>query len=293
MSHYRFRHYEGPEDADRQYELWLRATADLPRAWPSSRTNVRSLTKPAEVHPKARIYAERLDGTLAGYIGSHPPFDWPPLGSAIPFGFPWTYPIDEGLEKELYDRMLRATSEAYAGEKMDVYVQRFRESWTRQIEFLLARGWKHRWRFPILARPVSAFAASPVSTIRATTSEDLPTICALGEADPDAKDKYDPVTLQKQFDEGWMPGDSTWLVEGTGAFVLDVRKPWAEVKLCYAEQKTGVMDALLEAIAKKAGELGAEEFYFTLDEQEISRMHALRERGFAEVDAGVYLTCEP
>src|SRR5688572_476272 len=112
----------------------------------------------APAHPGSRIYAQRPaageaggggGGGLAGYIGSHEPIQWDGQGTAVPFGFPWTYPIDPGLEVELYDRMIRATPEVYAGRRADFYVQRFRASWGRQHAFVRSRGWREFCREPI------------------------------------------------------------------------------------------------------------------------------------------------
>lgn len=291
MGGYTFRHYEGSEDAERQYELWLNATKDLPRAWPSSRVNVRHHTEPAAEHPKARIYAER-DGVLAGYIGTHAPFEWPPLGWTIPFGFPWTYPVDTELEKELYDRLFAITPETYPGMRRDAYVQRFRESWKRHVAFMLERGWKQIWRYPILARSVEAFADDAAAETRVATPDDLPAVCEWGTRDPDAKDNYDVAGLRESLDGGWLPWDSIYLVEGAGAFVVDPRPPWAEVKLFYAAPAGNAFDTLLSAAAATAGRLGAKEFYFTLEPGESGRMKSLQDRGFEEVDAGIYLVYE-
>lgn len=118
MSDYVIREYRGADDAHRQYELWLSATAELPRAWRSCLRNVEHQLEQAKQFPRCRLYAERADGSLLGYIGTHPPFEWvasqhgPParsLGWAIPFGFPWTHPLDEALEVALYNEMIRIT----------------------------------------------------------------------------------------------------------------------------------------------------------------------------------------
>lgn len=298
MQDVKFRYYEGPQDAERQYELWLRATDDLPRVWRSSLVNVRCHTKPAEQHPAARIYAERPDGQLIGYIGTHPPFEWAPpsepvrLGWTIPFGFPWTFPIDRDLEAELYDRMMRVTPNTYPGSQVDCYIQRFRESWPRQIEFLFERGWKQLWRFPILSRRIEEEQAEPGLDIKTVTPQDLPAVCEFGADDPLVKNAPNPKSLRQDLDGGWLPWHGMRLVEGAGAFALDIRPPWAEVKLFHVGRGAAATDRLLQAITATARQVGVSETYFALDPDETERMGSLAERGFTDVDAGVYLAYE-
>ncbi len=298
MQNIKFRCYEGPEDAERQYELWLRATADLPRVWRSSLVNVRCHTKPAEQHPTARIYAERPDGQLIGYIGTHPPFEWVPpsepvrLGWTIPFGFPWTFPVDTELETELYDRMMHVTPQTYPDSRADFYIQRFRESWPRQIGFLLERGWKQLWRFPILSRKIEEKPPDTGSDIKAVTLEDLPAVCEFGQNDPLVRNAPSTESLRQSLDGGWLPWDGLRLVDGAGAFALEVRPPWAEVKLFHVGPGAGATDVLLQAITATALQVGVSEIYFAFDSDETERMGSLAERGFTDVDAGVYLAYE-
>jgi hypothetical protein len=289
MGNYRFRHYEGPEDAETQYQLWLRATDDLPRAWASNMTNVRHCMAEAASHPQSRIYAENADGEMVGYIGTHMPFEWFPGGWTLPFGFPWTYPVDTGLEADLYDRMFTITPQTYPGMKRNLYVQRFRESWQRQIEFMTARGWQHKWRFPILSHRVE-MAATGEDAARLLEAEDIATACAFAVSDPHLRNKPSVDSLRKELDGGWTDWESIWIVPDVGVFGLDVRSPWAEVKLFYADAER--FDALLSAVVATARRLAVSEYYFTLEEDETDRYRALVRRGFEEVDAGIYLVFE-
>ena len=133
-----FRNFISPEDLDHQYRIWTAATEGLPLPGapptPTSATTALS----AEV-PWGRLLAER-GGQVVGYIGTHDPFQWKNLGMAVLFGFPWTWPQDGALERELYDRMLGATPGVYVGQKVDLYIQRFRRSWTHHHTFFRERG---------------------------------------------------------------------------------------------------------------------------------------------------------
>jgi hypothetical protein len=112
-----FRPYTGPKDLDHQYRIWTAATEGLPFAWRSTETNVRYISSHAPKFPGSRLFAERdgPGGEVVGYIGTHDPFQWKTLGMAVPFGFPWTWPRDGALERELYDRMFASTPSVYAG----------------------------------------------------------------------------------------------------------------------------------------------------------------------------------
>ncbi|MGD2110853.1 MAG: hypothetical protein PVI86_15855 [Phycisphaerae bacterium] len=291
MSHYRFRYYSGAADAERQYDLWLRATEGLPRAWRSNMTNVRHCLKGAETHPQARIYAENAGGELVGYIGTHAPFEWYPGGWTLPFGFPWTHPIDEELESSLYARMIEITPRTYPGHHRNLYIQRFRESWVRHIAFMLLRGWRRKWRYPILSCRVDAFKPGREVAPRPMEPADLPAVCDFASSDSHVTKDVEVNALRREFDEGWLDLSSAWIVPETGAFVLDVRPPWAEVKLCHA-RPGDAFDTMLRAIAATSAKQNVSEIYFTLDEIESERHRALVDRGFEEVDAGVYLVLE-
>jgi hypothetical protein len=290
---YTFRNYAGPEDAPRQYDLWIRATEDLPLAWRSNVTNVRYQLSHAEEHPGMRIYAESSDGEMRGYIGTHPPFEWYAGGWTMPFGFPWTYPADPDLEVALYDRMIDAAPGLFPGMKRNLYVQRFRESWRRHIDFLLERGWKHKWRFPILGRQVSEITTGRPADAQATREDDLYAVCDAIAEDPLSLDRPDADTLRRRLDDGWLEWEHTWLVPDVGVFALEARKTWANVQLFHPRGDDDAFDTLLATTAATARNLGADLIHFTLEpDKEGERMAALVDQGFAEIDAGSYLVYE-
>lgn len=294
MTNYIIRDYRGIDDARPQYELWLRATAHLPRAWRSCLRNVEHQLEQANRFPKCRLYAERPSGNLIGYIATHPPFEWvasqhgPPaesLGWAIPFGYPWTHPLDETLEVALYDAMIRATPEAYAAFKRDIYIQRFRESWSRHLSFLESRGWRRHARLPLLGRPVGD-PGDPPSDLVSIERDDLALVSTLSQQDNTAADKFTTDDLRQRYDGGWISSDTFWRLGQRGAFAIEQRGPWACVTLLLA--RPSAWDETLRAAAAQAGALGAREIYFTIDAHETQRREALDTRGFREVDAGVY-----
>ena len=295
MPGYTIRPFRSLADADRQYRLWLAATEGLTRPWRSCLRNVEHQLGQAERFPGCRLYAERPDGSLAGYIGTHPPFEWSPaahgppsdrLGWAIPFGLPWTHPRDPALEVTLYDEMIRTTPETFAGFQRDIYIQRFRESWTDRIGFLTDRGWRLLKRLPLLGRAVGA-ARLPGPDLSPVTEVDLGLLAALSERDPTTT----PVTidaLRGRCDGGWLDLDSTRRLGDRGAFSLEARGRWAAVTAFFAG--TDDWDEVLAAAAAHAAQLGVGEIYFTIDEHEHQLHRALTDRGFGEVDAGVYYT---
>ena len=294
MPDFTIREFRGPEDAPRQYELWLHATADLPRAWRSCLRNVEHQLGQARRYPKCRLYAEGAGGEMLGYIGTHPPFEWlaaqhgPPaqsLGWAIPFGYPWTHPHSDTLEAALYDEMIRVTPEVYADSQRDIYVQRFRESWSRQIAFIEARGWRRHDRLPLLGRPVGN-AGPPPADLAVVTRDDLPLVSELSHADDVASDKFTTESLQQRYDGGWIVSDTFWRLGQRGAFTIEQRGQWAAITFFVA--KPDAWDETLRAAASQAAALGASEVYFTVDAHE-SRLRAkLEADDFREVDAGVY-----
>gem|GEM_PF-1828632 len=294
MADYVIRGSRGVQDARPQYELWLRATETLPRAWRSCLENVEHQLRHVAEYPQCRLYAERADGTLLGYIGTHPPFEWiatqhgPParsLGWAIPFGFPWTYPVDERIEVALYEEMIRVTPEIYAAFQRDIYIQRFRESWSRPLAFLKQRGWKLHDRVPLLGREVNALDPLPEELIP-ITREDLALVSDLSRQDNTAADNFSTEELQERFDGGWIVHDTIWRLGERGMFALEPRGSWAAVTEFFA--KPEAWTGTLHAAAAQAHALGAREIYFTIDKHETRRREALEGQGFSEVDAGVY-----
>jgi hypothetical protein len=294
MAEYLIRGSRGLKDARPQYELWLRATKPLPRAWRSCLKNVEQQLRHAAQYPKSRLYAERSDGTLLGYIGTHPPFEWiatqhgPParsLGWAIPFGFPWTAPLNEQLEVALYEEMIRVTPEIYAESPRDIYIQRFRESWSRELTFLEQRGWKLHDRVPLIGRKINASAPPPQDLIP-LTRDGLALVADLCRQDDTAADKASAAELQERSDGGWIVHDTIWRLGERGTFALEQRGPWAAVTVFYAVPEA--WNETLDAAAAQARQMGAREIYFTIDAHETRRRAALEQRGFSEVDAGVY-----
>ncbi len=294
MPNHTIREFRGIEDAAAQYDLWLRATASLPRAWRSSLRNVEYQLSHGPQYPRCRLYAERGDGTMVGYIGVHPPFEWiasqhgPPaqsLGWAIPFGFPWTDPLDESLEVALYDEMICAIPETFADSQRDIYIQRFRGSWSRHLAFLQQRGWRRHSRIPLLGRDV-ADPGPPSDELSAVTRDDLALISTLCGADDTSSDKPSTGDLEHRWDDGWIVSDTFWRLGERGAFALEQRGKWAAITFLAAEP-TG-WDDTLRAAASQALVLGATEIYFTIESREALRRDALERRGFSEVDAGVY-----
>jgi len=294
MSEYKIRPFQSLADARPQYDLWLRATETLPRPWRSCLRNVESQLEHGARFPQCRLYAERADGALAGYIGTHPPFEWlakdhgPPsqsLGWAIPFGFPWTHPLDETLERVLYDEMIRVTPQLYADSPRDIYIQRFRESWARHLSFLTDRGWRLHDRVPLLGRPIDE-APDPPRDLVAVERPDLHLVSVLAAADDTATEKPSTADLEQRYDGGWIVHDTFWRVGERGAFALEQRGVWCAVTLLHA--LPDAWDDTLSAAAAQAAALGARELYFTVEGHEHQRRAALERRGFGEVDAGVY-----
>ncbi len=294
MIDYTIRGFRSVEDAQPQYELWLRATANLPRAWRSSLRNVEYQLSHGPKYPNCRLYAEGNDGELLGYIGAHPPFEWiasqhgPPadsFGWAIPFGFPWTDPLDESLEAALYDEMIRVTPETFAEFQRDVYIQRFRESWSQHIARIEQRGWQQHSRIPLLGRQIDD--PGPIhGDLTAVTRDDLALISTLCGVDDTSADKPSTSDLEHRWDDGWIVSDTFSRLGERGAFALEQRGKWAVVTVFVAEPSA--WDETLRAAASQARTLGACELYFTIESHDVLRRDALERRGFTVVDAGVY-----
>ena len=99
----RIRPYRDDKDFVGQYGVWLRATERLPFAWSSSLVNTRGFAGHVPTLPNARLFAERDDGEIVGYIGVNEVMPWDGIGQALPFGYPWTCPVDDALASELYE----------------------------------------------------------------------------------------------------------------------------------------------------------------------------------------------
>ena len=156
-------------------------------------------------HPGAEI-PRRADLCGNGVGRTHPPFEWEPGRWAVPFGFPWTYPTDEGLERKLYDRMFLQTPEVFSGLKMDFYVQRFRSLWKRQLEFMAARGWQPRWRHPIWAQAVADVDDTAAAATQPVTANDLNVVSEYARADDQMSDPPSAEELRRRFEAGWLSG---------------------------------------------------------------------------------------
>ena len=292
MPDWTIRPFRSMADAAPQYALWLEATARLPRAWRSCLRNVEHQLAQADAAPGCRLYAERPDGSLAGYIGVHPPFEWSPqahgppnesLGWAIPFGFPWTAPRDPSLEVVLYNEMIRSIPETFAASPRDIYIQRFRETWTEHIEFLTTRRWRLLKRLPLLGKAVEATATPPA--LLPVQLSDLGLVADMARSDPTAPDTTTE-QLRARCDGGWIDPDAFWRLGDRGAFAMETRGRYAAVTAFFAVPEA--WDDTLAAASAQAGAIGAREIYFTVEPHEQPLQRALDARGFAEVDAGVY-----
>ncbi len=282
----RIRPYVGPQDVDHQYALWLRATEGLPYAWRSNLTNARCVSQHAAQQPHARWYAER-DGALVGYIGTHPPVQWSTGEWLMPFGFPWTHPHDGGLERSLYDQMLAVVGDLYpAAARPAGYVQRFRGSWAHHLSFLAERGWERRWVTQLLGHPAAADpgAAGAVRLL----DRDLEVLARLAGEDSRATDPPTVESLQRSFAGGWLEPHSTWIVPDCGAFEIEVRPPWGEVRLLLTRPAADRNETFWRALHAKAAELGANEVYFTVEQAQAARRAQLEGQGFRPVETGVY-----
>jgi hypothetical protein len=285
-----FRPYTGPKDLDHQYRIWTAATEGLPFAWRSTETNVRYISSHAPKFPGSRLFAERdgPGGEVVGYIGTHDPFQWKTLGMAVPFGFPWTWPRDGALERELYDRMFASTPSVYAGQKIDFYIQRFRRSWTHHHAFLSERGWREAWADPILTRPVGKTTGTP--KFEKLTDAHVDEVVKLAAADPTAlKPAPDANGIRARFTDGWCEWDSAWIIPGAGAVAIEVRKPggYAEIKTFYATP-AGFADVVALADAQAAA-MGARELYFTIRPGGEARKGPVEKLGFKHVDDDVFV----
>ena len=280
------RPYVGPQDLDDQYALWLRATEGLPYAWRSNLTNARCVSQHAAEQPRARWYAER-DGMLVGYIGTHPPVQWSTGEWLVPFGFPWTHPYDSGLERALYDQMLAVVADLYPDTARPAgYVQRFRGSWARHLSFLAERGWERRWVTHLLGRPA---AADPCAARDARLLDrDLDMLAQIAAEDSREIDPPTVESLHRSFAGGWLERHSTWIVPERGAFEVEVRPPWGEVRLLLTRPAADRDETFWRALYAKAAELGASEVYFTVEEQQVARRAQLEGQGFRPVETGVY-----
>lgn len=301
-----FRSETHKDDWHAQFLLWQRATRTLSRCWPSSLRNARALHQMALQTPGARLYAER-GGELAGYIGWHPPVDWPGLGRAAPFGFPWTDPQNNELAAELYARMVPQLVEATRDNPPDVLVQRFRSSWPFQRAFMRDRGWSDAWRQQIWSvdtRPV------PTGLIGDAPVDAVDAYLIAARLDPYIKAPPTRDHLTKQSREGWIDMSMLRVVreEDTvphtemerqemlgqpspivGAFNCAVNELWAEGQLFACDAKHAKE---VHMTAQRYARLhGASEFGFVLerdDEDRIRRLHAM---GYDLRDADVYMTC--
>ncbi|MCA9277943.1 MAG: hypothetical protein H6815_04055 [Phycisphaeraceae bacterium] len=301
-----FRTEVSKDDWQAQFALWQRATNTLSRCWPSSLRNARSLHQSALKTPGSRIYAE-LDGKLVGYIGWHPPFAWEGLGTAVPFGYPWTDPHDNDLAAELYARMIPQLVESTREDPPDVLIQRFRSSWPAQRAFMRDRGWTDAWRQQIWSIDT---AGVPTGLIGDAPVEAVDAYLIAARLDPYIKNPPTRDELTQQYRNGWI--DMSMLrvvreedtIEHTemerreslgvaspivGAFNCAVNGLWAEGQLFACDAKHA---KIVHATAQRCARLhGATEYGFVMgrdDEERIRRLHAL---GYDLRDADVYMTC--
>lgn len=293
MTEYQIRTFRSIDDAGPQYELWLRATDRLPHAWRSCVRNVRHQLAQSQSYPASRLYAERRNGGLVGYIGTHPPFEWiaedhgPParsLGWAIPFGIPWTWPLSPALEEDLYARMAGSIPDVYRDSRRDLYIQRFRESWTHHAGFLARRGWRLYDRLPLLGRAIGRVVSAPAE-LAPVAPDDYGLVSEVSERDPTAA-AVNVEMLAARCEGGWIDPGAFWRLGERGAFALEPRGRSCAVTAFFAGPDD--WDDTLGAAAGRAAAMGASEIYFTVDGGEGRLRQALDARGFREVDAGVY-----
>jgi hypothetical protein len=207
------------------------------------------------------------------------------MGMAVPLGFPWTFPRDAGLERELYDRMLAATPGVYAGQRIDFYIQRFRASWAHHHAFVRERGWREAWRDPILSRsPVSGKAGAS----RPLTQADVSSLAALAPRDPCLPEpKPTEGAIAERFKAGWQEMTTAFIVPGAGAFAFEIREPWAEVKLFYADPACA--PEVIAALEARAAERGARGVYFTIRPGVERRRPQVESFGYAHADVDVFV----
>ncbi|MCP4250402.1 MAG: hypothetical protein GY778_25440, partial [bacterium] len=177
----------------------------------------------------------------------------------------------------------------YCAFQRDIYIQRFRESWSRPLAFLKQRGWKLHDRLPLIGREIHEPEAVPEDLIP-ITREDMDLVSDLCQQDDTAAEKLSTAELQERFDGGWIAHDTFWRLDERGAFALEQRGPWAAVTLFFAQP--AAWGATLRAATAQARALGVHEVYFTIDVHEMQRRDALERQGFHEVDAGVYYVRE-
>ncbi|MDZ4831628.1 MAG: hypothetical protein SGJ09_15690 [Phycisphaerae bacterium] len=281
----RIRPYRQDSDFEAQYDIWLSATQELPYAWGSNLANARGFGSHVPRLPGARLFAERDDGTIVGYVGVNETMPWEGLGQALPFGFPWTWPVDEATEAGLYSLMLASLPTLFPGARIDAIVQSFRRSWVRQHAFLQQRGWLEHEIAPIMAKRVMApTIRSPITQrIRLGEEESLAATVAL---DP-VMEPIDATRLRRRIEQAWFEVDTFWVAPGTGAFQFEMRDDRAEVKLFRA--RPDALDALLDELVLRTSERGASTIYFTLNADQVKRLEQLRARGFEQRDADVYV----
>ena len=181
--------------------------------------------------------------------------------------------------------MIRAIPEIYADFSRDIYIQRYRESWSRHIAFLERRGWRCHARVPLIGRDVGAPGLATDELVP-VTRDDLPLISELSLADETALQKFSTEELQQRYDGGWIVNETFWRLGERGAFALEPRGRWAAVTVLWARPEA--WDDTLRAAASQAAALGVREIYFTIESHETVRRQALERHNCTEVDAGVY-----
>ncbi len=295
--------YQSTADARQQYELWLKATEDLPFAWLSSQINTSHQCKlSAASSPKTRIYAKDHAGGLLGYIGIHPPFEWigrqhgPPvadLGMCLPFGYPWTNPRNDKLAAELYSAMYSRLKELFDITKIDRLIQRFRLTWTEHIDFLQQRGWSEIDRVPLLSTTIKKdtpnIDRSQLRKLCINDSSTIENVAALATEEVAYSGFAGTgVELTEKIDAGWLSLEHFWTVDDKGAFALEIREGNACVTFFAAAPD--FREQMLRLVFKTALQLGARRAYFTVPDQQaelggwLSEMH-----DFECTEYGIYM----
>ena len=135
-----------------------------------------------------------------------------------------------------------------------------------------------------MTRPLAGRAGTPKA--EKLTDAHVDEVVKFAASDPTSiKPNPDAKAVRAQFNNGWTEWEGAGIVKGAGAFAIEVRKPWAEVKMFYAmpaefERVVGAMDTAAAA-------LGARELYFTIRPGGEARKASVEKLGFKHVDDDV------
>ena len=185
--------------------------------------------------------------------------------------------------------MIEITPQVYSEFQRDIYIQRYRESWSSHLEFLKARGWRQIARAPLIGKATLATEIPPAD-LRSGSRDDLSFLSELSQLDEMTASPLSLEVIQNRFDAGWIVHETFWCLGDRGAFVLEPRGDQAAVTVLYARPES--WERTVVAALAQATRLGASEAYFTLEAKDERKQRALEAMGFSEVDAGVYYVCD-